>query len=208
MNEGQLNIVALISASQGGSSDALGKLLDEFQGFLHYVTEQEVGPLLRKRLDGQDIVQQANLQAVKYFSQFQGSTAEEFTAWIRQVLRSVISNAVRDHGAAKRDIKKEQPFRQANNNASVSWWEPAASQTTPSQRVVKGEEAIRLTNAVQQLPPAQREAVRLRHFHNFTFKQIAEHMDCKLSETMRVYRLGMESLRRTLGDSSMAISRS
>ncbi len=205
MNAEQTDIVSLILRAKQGSTDALGSLLDEFQGFLQYVAEQEVGPLLRKRVDGQDIVQQANLQAVKYFSQFQGNTAEEFTAWIRKVLRSVISNAARDHGAAKRDVKKEQGFGQNNNQASVSWWEPAASQTTPSQRVVKGEEAIRLTNAVQQLPQAQRETVQLRHFHNFTFKQISEHMECKLSETMRLYRVGMQSLRRTLGNSSMEI---
>ncbi|MCA9120512.1 MAG: sigma-70 family RNA polymerase sigma factor [Planctomycetaceae bacterium] len=206
MNNEPLEIVSLIRRAQQGSTEALGTLLDEFQGFLQYVAEQEVGPLLRKRVDGQDIVQQANLQAVKYFGQFQGQTAEEFTAWIRQVLKSVINNAVRDHGAAKRDIKKEQPLGGARNSqASVSWWEPAASQTTPSQRVIKGEEAIRLTNAVQQLPPAQRETVQLRHFHNFTFKQISEHMDCKLSETMRLYRLGMQSLRRALANSSMEI---
>jgi RNA polymerase sigma factor (sigma-70 family) len=102
-------------------------------------------------------------------------------------------------------VTREKPLAQQAPDASVSWWEPAASQTSPSQRVVRGEEAVRLTNAVQQLPVDQREAVRLRHFHNFTFKQVAEQMDCKLSETMRLYRLGMESLRRTLGDSSMRV---
>jgi RNA polymerase sigma-70 factor (ECF subfamily) len=196
----------LLQQSQRGNMKALGQLLEDCQGLLHYLAEQELGPLLRKRFDTQDIVQQANLQAVQYFKQFQGTTPEEFTAWIRQVLRSVISNVVRDNRAAKRDISREKPMVIQAADASVSWWQPTASQTSPSQRVVRGEEAIRLTQAVQHLPPEQRDAVRLRHFHNLTFKQVAEQMECKLSVTMRAYRLGMECLRRTLGGSSMGTS--
>ena len=63
--------------------------------------------------------------------------------------------------------------RASDSSASFLWHEPAADQSTPSQRLIKAEKALRLAAPLQKLPEAQRDAVRLRHLEGWPLRKIA-----------------------------------
>ncbi len=46
----------------------------------------------------------------------------------------------------------------------------------PSQRAEKNEQALRLAQALEQLPDAQREALVLQHWQDWSLAQIGEHL--------------------------------
>ena len=52
----------------------------------------------------------------------------------------------------------------------------AADQTSPSQRVIRHEQLIRLADALGQLPDDQRQAVEMRHLQGLATAEIAERM--------------------------------
>jgi RNA polymerase sigma-70 factor (ECF subfamily) len=52
----------------------------------------------------------------------------------------------------------------------------AAQQTSPSERAVRNEDLTRLAEALEQLPPDQREVVTLKHLVGLTLAQISEQL--------------------------------
>jgi RNA polymerase sigma-70 factor (ECF subfamily) len=65
---------------------------------------------LQSKIDASDIVQQTMLDAFAKRDQFRGSTDGELLAWLRQILKNNLADALRDHGRDKRDVWREQPL--------------------------------------------------------------------------------------------------
>jgi RNA polymerase sigma-70 factor (ECF subfamily) len=60
-------------------------------------------------------------------------------------------------------------------------------------------DAARLTTLLRRLPPAQREALYLRHFVELSFREIGRITGVSTFTAATRYRLGIERLRRRLG---------
>ena len=146
--------------------------------------EHRMGPGLRQRLDPDDIVQEVSLAAVRPAV----STSDEATpqrdpfGWLCHVAEQRIIDAHRRHfGAAKRDAAREvsidAPRRgstdyDAGGLASML----AVSMTTPSQALSRDAKEYHLRQAIEALPPEQREAIRLRYVDGLATRDIAERL--------------------------------
>src|SRR4051794_3239565 len=117
------------------NGDAADELLAIYRPILRLIADQMIGPALRRREDGSDIVQRTVLEAYASFEQFKGVSEAEFSAWIKQILRRNVANLVRDHRAAKRDLRKERYLDDTDQTMSVTWMHPIKKQSTPSQHV-------------------------------------------------------------------------
>ncbi len=163
------------------------------------VARQQIGPRLAVRSDASDIAQETMLEAHQAFARFRGASEPEFSEWIQEIHRRNLKDAVQKHVfAAKRCIDKERPMADMNGSATLPIWEPAADQTSPSQRCVKGEKALRLAEAVEGLPEMQREAVRLRHLQGWHLDEIAQHLDRSPTATAGLLKRGIAALRETM----------
>jgi RNA polymerase sigma-70 factor (ECF subfamily) len=96
----------------------------------------------------------------------------------------------------------ERPIDDPDGSASFCWREPAGSQTTPSQRLIKGEKALRLAAMLESLPEAQREAVRLRHLEGWPLERIAEALDRSVVATAGLIKRGLKRLRQQMSPDS------
>src|SRR5262249_2741256 len=78
---------------------------------------------------------------------------------------------------ARRDVGRERSLERAveESSARLEAW-LAAEQSSPSQRAEKNEELLRLADALEQLPEAQRQAVILHHLQGCPLAQVAEQM--------------------------------
>ena len=75
----------------------------------------------------------------------------------------------------------------------------AAEQSTPSQRAIRKEEALRLAKALACLPPEQREAMELHHLQGMTLEETGRAMDrTKGAAAALIYR-GTRRLRELMG---------
>src|SRR5262245_57599886 len=138
--------------------------LDRFREYLRLLARVHVSDQLGAKLDPSDIVQQTLLEAHRKRSQFRGKTEAEMAGWLRQLLACTLADAIRARDRAKRDIARERSLEQAIHQSSqqIEAW-LAAEQSSPSQRVMRHEESMRLADALAKLPEAQREAVTMRY---------------------------------------------
>ena len=198
MSEQDHSLVKIIERARQGDQEACGDLLLQYRPLLRIIAEQAIGARLRRRIDASDIVQQTCLEAHQALDAFRGSSEPEFSAWIKQILRRNVSNVVRDENAAKRDVTREQPLYDPEDSVTVFWQEPTAEASSPSQRAIRGESAIRLAAALNKLPDDQRLAVQLRHLEGMGLQQISDQMERTPPAVAGLIQRGLRGLRERL----------
>ena len=170
--------------------------LNRFRAYLRLLARLQLDPRLRGKLDPSDAVQQTLLQAVQGLNQFRGRSDAEMAAWLRQILANHLANAVRDLGRAKRDVGRERSLEAALDASSAcleSWL--AADQSSPSQQAQRNEQLLRLAEALETLPEAQREALTLHHLQNWSLDAIGQHLDRTPAAVAGLIKRGLKQLR-------------
>jgi len=194
MSEIDANYESLLKRARGGDDQALGTLLDEFRPYLNLLARRAMDGRLAGRIDDSDVVQQTFLSAVRRFSEFSGDGTSALAAWLQKIHeRNLIDTARRHIDAQRRSVSSE---------ATQVTIEPIAEAelTSPSQRMMRGENAVRLARAISQLPEDQAEAVRLRHLDAWSIDQIAERMDRSRRAVISLLHRGITNLRSKLSD--------
>jgi RNA polymerase sigma-70 factor (ECF subfamily) len=179
------------------SEDGSGPLkVDRFRNYLHLLARSQLSPRLQAKLDASDVVQQTMLQAVSGLEGFRGRSEAEMAGWLRQILARQIANATRDLGRQKRDLARQRSLETALDQSS-SRLEVllAADQSSPSQQAERSEQVLRVADAVEGLPPAQREAVVLHYLDQWTLDEIARHLDRSPAAVAGLIKRGLRTLR-------------
>jgi RNA polymerase sigma-70 factor (ECF subfamily) len=195
--------IADLIAQSREDADQLGELLERYRAFLLVVGQRQIEPRLAVRSDPSDVVQQTFAEAIEAFRRFKGTTEPEFTAWLCRIHDRNLADLGRRHAVAeRRDVRREQSLYASEGSAAVMWNEPAADQSTPSQRVFRGERALQLAGLLQNLPDAQREAVRMRHLEGWPIERIAQEMGKSMSATAGLIKRGLKTLRSKMSEES------
>src|SRR5262249_2148327 len=108
-----------LAAARAGSNEALGCLLKQCEAFLLAIAHRELDDDLRAKGGASDLVQETFLEAQRDFSQFRGSSEEEFLAWLRQLLRNNVANFSRRYRATQKRIVRDEISLDASS--SVDW---------------------------------------------------------------------------------------
>src|SRR5262245_48250334 len=85
----------LLAAARSGSREALGLLLDTCRRYLLLVADRELAQELKAKGGASDLVQETFLEAQRDFAGFQGSSEDEFRAWLRRLLLNNLANFAR-----------------------------------------------------------------------------------------------------------------
>jgi RNA polymerase sigma-70 factor (ECF subfamily) len=173
-----------------------GRLLEPYRAYLRLLARLHLAPQLRGKLDPSDVVQQTLLQAYQALDQFRGHSDAQWAAWLRQILARNLARAVRDFGRARRDLAREYSLQAALDASSArleAWL--AADQSSPSRRVEKEEEALRLAEALEQLPEAQREALILQHWQGLSVAEIGVHLGRSPEAVAGLIKRGLKRMR-------------
>jgi RNA polymerase sigma-70 factor (ECF subfamily) len=175
--------------------------LERYRAYLRLLARLHLAPQLRGKLDPSDVVQQVLLQAYRALSQFQGQSEGELAAWLRQILAHCLANAVRDFGRDKRDVGLERSLEVALAGSSARLeMGLAANQSSPSERAQRHEDAIRLAEALLQLPEAQREALILQHWQGLALAEIGAQLGRTPAAVAGLIKRGLKRLRELLKD--------
>jgi RNA polymerase sigma-70 factor, ECF subfamily len=179
-----------------------GRLLERFRAYLRLLARLNLAPQLRGKLDPSDVVQQTLLQAYQALDQLRGQSEAECAAWLRQILAHNLAQALRDFGRAKRDLAREQSLQVAldASSARLEGW-LAADQSSPSRKAEQGEQALRLAEALEQLPEAQREALVLQHWQGLSLAEIGAQLDRSPVAVAGLIKRGLKQLRQLMQES-------
>jgi RNA polymerase sigma-70 factor (ECF subfamily) len=181
--------------------DKPAETLERYRAYLRLLARLHVSPLLRGKLDPSDLVQQTLLQAHQALPQFRGHSDGERAAWLRQILARNLAVAIRDFGRAKRDVARERSLEAALTESSCRLEAMlAANQSSPSQKADRSEQALRLAEALEQLPEAQREALVLQHWQGWSLAEIGAHMNRSSDAVAGLIKRGLKQLRLLLNE--------
>jgi RNA polymerase sigma-70 factor (ECF subfamily) len=177
--------------------------LERFRSYLLLLARRQLQGSASPRFDASDLVQQTLLEAHRQRDDFRGATDAECAAWLRQILAHNLADADRAVHRDKRDVGRERSLEAelANSSAALAGF-LAADQSSPSQHVDRQEEALRLANALAQLPDAQREALVLQYWHGLTVAQIGERLERTPVAVAGLLKRGLRRLRELLGETT------
>jgi RNA polymerase sigma-70 factor (ECF subfamily) len=179
--------------------DALADALEQYRPYLHLLVRLEMDPRLQCKLDASGVVQQTLLEAHRDGDQFQGRTDAQRLVWLRQVLAHNLADEVRQLGAKKRDARREQSLAQAMEESSCrleAWL--ADEQSSPSERLQRQEQLLRMAEALEHLPDDQREAIELHHLREHSLVEVAAKMGRSRGSVAQLIFRGLRRLRQKL----------
>lgn len=160
----------LLHAVRGGAREALGQLFEFYRQDLLELAQRHLHPNLRSKGGASDLVQETFLKAQRGFGEFQGSTPQEFEAWLRTILKNHLANFSRQfRDTDKRQLGREVSFDEQSVNGSS-----AIQAITPSAQAVQRESVNLLERAIEQLPDHYLQVVLLRHRQNLSFEEIGK----------------------------------
>ena len=154
-----------------------GECLERHRQYLHLLVGTHLHSRQAVKIEASDVVQQTLLDAFAKRDQYRGSTDAELAAWLRQILKNNLLEAVRNQQRDKRDVRREQSLDVAiDQSFSRAEQRLLAVQSSPSQRAVRQEDLLRLADALTKLPGAQRDAIVLHHLQGLKLAEVATEM--------------------------------
>jgi RNA polymerase sigma-70 factor, ECF subfamily len=176
--------------------------IEDYRDYLLLLARLQLGSRPRAKLDASDVVQQAILHAHERRGQFRGGTEGEWLAWVRAILTNALAMAVRRFDTQARDSGRERSLEEELERSS-SHMEGllAADQTSPSERSVRGEDLLRLGDALARLPEDQRRVVELHYLRGLTVADVATEIGRTRPAAVGLLFRGLKRLRELLRDS-------
>jgi len=169
---------------------------ERYRDYLRVLAALQLDPRLRGKVDLSGIVQQTLLEAHQAKEQVIDQPADECLAWLRRILAHNLADEIRKLTSNKRDARRERSLQQAVEHSSQKLEAfLAADDSAPGARMERQEWAVRLAEALGRLPDAQREAIMLQHWHEWSLDEIAAHMGRTRNAIAGLLKRGLRQLR-------------
>lgn len=164
-----------------GDRSALAGAFDEHGATLRRLIAASLNPRLRGRVDTDDILQEAFVQASQRCKYFDGDGPQSLYIWLRLIVIQTTADAHRRHLAArKRNAAREcQPSTGTQTSGSRQTPAIIDSSDSPEQLIERLELAAQLRNALAGLGATDRQVLRLRHFAGLTNFEVASALGIK-----------------------------
>jgi RNA polymerase sigma-70 factor, ECF subfamily len=163
---------ALLERLGNGEAEAGGQLLCQHRDDLWRQIDLRLDRRLRPRLDPSDVVQEAQLEAVRRLPDYLRRRPMPFWLWLRKIAQERLIMAYRRHAVAGRrsvgrDVSLSMP------SSAVLGQQLLARGSSPSQAPRRQELTDRVRRAVAELSDADREMILMRNFEQLTNQQAA-----------------------------------
>ena len=196
------SLQSLLEQAVAGDSDALTAVLFMNRDRLDRLMSFQIPVSLRRRLDSEDLVQEACCRVTRHIGGFNPEDHQYFFAWLATIAQNVLRDAMRRHlGPA--GSGGNIAFANGGDSSAMLLSEMVGDeQGSPSSQVAAGEGIDHVRAAIGMLPEKYREVLSLIYVKNMSAVAVSEQLNLKESAVyMRVAR-GKEMLRAQLGSQS------
>ncbi len=173
----------LLEHAAHGDQKSWGELLTRHEDRLHRMVAFRLDQRLQGRIDPQDVVQEAFLEASEHRAEFLRNPSVTFLLWMRGIVGNKLLELHRFHlGTKMRDASREVSlFRGTMPEASSAALAAhlLGHATRPSEAAIRVEVKIRLQEALNLMDPIDREVIALRHFEQLTPPETAHVLGLK-----------------------------
>lgn len=148
---------------------------------------------LRDEAEAEDLAQNVFLQVYKSAKRYESRA--KFSTWLFTIARNLCLNEIRRRSRHPADSLEEthaehedQPRQQYEDKKIIS----------PPEKLLHGELAQKIEEALAELPENQRTAILLCRQDELSYEEIAEVLGCSLSATKSLIHRGRETLKEKL----------
>jgi RNA polymerase sigma-70 factor (ECF subfamily) len=188
-----------LTEARNGCDQAVAQLLDYYRPYLTILARLRTNRQLQAKYDDSDLVQDTLVLVHRNLPKFRGTTEAEFTVWLRTILASVSSKFIRRYSSQRREMMLERQLENEFSQSSDAVGNALVSLgTSPSERSIKRERAVILSQALTQLPSDYREAMILHRFEGLTMAEVADRMGRSVDSVQKLLARGLLELRRLL----------
>jgi RNA polymerase sigma-70 factor (ECF subfamily) len=201
----------LLSAAQGGDTEALAALVERYQGRLRRIVSIRLSAELRRCVESMDIVQETFASALPHLGALKVYGPGSLLQWLSRIAENQMRSEYRRHFGGKRDRRREVDYGPAAEGLVAGGASPPAdvlSARRELERVVD--------TAVSELPEDWREVLVLRTYAGGSWEEVAAALGKPSAEAarllhrrarLRLARMLRERLPGTLGGSHTASER-
>ena len=180
---------ALMLRAKRGDRAAFAELVEKYkQPVVNFVFRS-----LRDEIEAEDLAQNVFLQAYKSRRRYRQTA--KLSTWLFTIARNLCLNEIRRRSRHPAESIEEshaehedQPRQQYEDK----------SQIAPPDKLLQGELAQKIEEALAGLPENQRTAILLCRQDELSYEEIAEVLDCSLSATKSLIHRGRETLKEKL----------
>jgi RNA polymerase sigma-70 factor (ECF subfamily) len=183
----------------GSDADALATRLERFRAYLQLLARLQLDPRLKGKVDLSGVVQQTLWEGNQALGSSPTPGDTQLAALLRRLLANNLADEVRKAYAEKRDAGRVRSLDAAVEESSARLEALlAADQSSPEQRAERNEELLRLAEALERLPEAQREAVTLHYLRGWKLEELAQNLGRGKSAVAGLLHRGLDKLREFL----------
>lgn len=191
-------------------------LTDQFsqhRSRLWRTVQVRMDPRLYGRVDPDDVLQEAYMDAMKRVGHFAEELSYTPFVWLRLIVGQTLINVHRRHiGAKKRDASREKSrgtgglrFEYSATSQTIAI-QLAGNQTSPSQAAMRTEMVEELSTSLESLSEIDREILTLRHFEDLSNKEVAELLGIEQKAASIRYVRAVQRLKKCMDKSSFGWS--
>jgi RNA polymerase sigma-70 factor (ECF subfamily) len=169
----------MLEQARAGQAGAVDRLLTKFREPLRRVINLRLDPVLARRVDASDIVQDVLIEATQRLREYLKLPTMPFQMWLRHLAQDRIIDTHRRHRLAqRRSVDKEHPIAKpawASDESSVGLVAQLIdTERTPASVAIQQELTRRLSEAVDQLNDDDREIILMRHTEQLSNQDVAD----------------------------------
>jgi RNA polymerase sigma-70 factor (ECF subfamily) len=186
----------LLVKAQAGDTQAREDLFARHRAALRRVVAGRLGPLLRRRIDPSDVVQEAQIDALERLADYIERRPMPFRLWLIGTAVERLLKLRRHALAGRRNIERERLLR--GDGAARPSAHNLGALSTPSRQFAAREQALRLNAWLQRLPQADRAILRMRAIEGLTYEEAALQLGIEPATARKRYGRALLRLRTLL----------
>ncbi|MGA2853003.1 MAG: sigma-70 family RNA polymerase sigma factor [Verrucomicrobiota bacterium] len=180
--------VLMLHAKRGDRA-AFAELVEKYkQPVMNFVFRS-----LRDEIEAEDLAQNVFLQAWKSRRRYRQTA--KFSTWLFTIARNLCLNEIRRR--SRHPAESIEEMHAEHEDQPRQQYEDK-SQVAPPDKLLQGELARKIEEALAELPENQRTAILLCRQDELSYEEIAEVLDCSLSATKSLIHRGRETLKEKL----------
>ena len=156
-----------------GSRKGLDTLLEHNLPWIHAHVRRRLGPLLRRKGETADYVQEAMVQFLKYGPRIQISDDGHFRALLVKIVENSLRNQHEWFTARRRAISREHPLPP---DTYLCLDPPREGVKTPTQSAGRNEQEAWVRLGIELLEPESREIIVHKQWDSLSFIEIGKRL--------------------------------
>jgi RNA polymerase sigma-70 factor (ECF subfamily) len=171
----------------------VGRLLEEHRPELLAMLQRRIDPHLAVRLDPEDVLGEAFLQAQRRWEWFQEQEGLTAYVWLYGIARDCLREAWRRESRDCRDNRRDLPFPEESSlQLAMSLFQKGQS---PAEQAAREELRECMRRALQLLGEADRDLLWMRNYDQLSFAEIAQLLGVKENAAAVRYVRALKRLR-------------